>query len=246
MTDWRQRKWFNFGLLLLSAVLVFALIQLGNWQLRRLEWKNALLDAIETRAFGNAVLAPELKFWNEVTADTHAYQRVKIEGTLLHGHELIVRALTELGGGYWVLTPLRREDGSIIWINRGFVPPDKRLRTSRAAPETEFVSLTGLLRMNEPGGTLLQDNDPANNRWYSRDVDAFSVYRSLPEPAPYFIDAGADVSAKEWPRGGLTRLTFSNNHLHYALTWYTMAFLLATATLYTVRLSRRTLHSRIT
>lgn len=239
MTDWRQRKWLNIGLLLLSAVLVFALVQLGNWQLRRLEWKNALLDAIETRAFGDAVLAPELKFWNEVTADTHAYQRVKIEGTLLHGHELIVRALTELGGGYWVLTPLRRGDGSIIWINRGFVPPDKRLRTSRADPETEFASLTGLLRMSEPGGTLLQKNDPANNRWYSRDVDAFSAYRSLPSPAPYFIDVDTTASFREWPRGGLTRLTFSNNHLPYALTWYAMALLLAAGTLYIVWLARR-------
>ena len=239
MTDWRQRKWLNISLLLLLASVVFVLVLLGNWQMRRLEWKTALLDAIETRAFGDPILAPELKFWNEVTADTHAYQRVKIEGTLLHEHELIVRALTELGGGYWVLTPLRRNDGSIIWINRGFVPPDFRLRQARAEPETEAVTLTGLLRMSAPGGTLLQNNDPENNRWYSRDVDAFSAYRELPAPAPYFIDVDIEDPLRTWPRGGLTRLSFSNSHLQYALTWYTMAVLLSAGALYGVWLARR-------
>ena len=53
------------------------------------------------------------------------------EGTLLREHEIFVQALTELGAGYWVLTPLQRENGELLWINRGFVPPDRRDPSSR-------------------------------------------------------------------------------------------------------------------
>ena len=103
----------------------------------------------------------------------------------------------------------------------------------------ERIRITGLLRLVEPDGTLLQANDPAQNRWYSRDVAAFSDYLGLPQPAPFFIDADHAGTPDAWPRGGLTRLDFRNNHLQYALTWYAMALLLVAGTGYVIWLARR-------
>ena len=51
----------------------------------------------------------------------------------------------------------------------------------------------------------------------------------------YFIDAEASATDRGWPRGGLTRLTFRNTHLAYALTWYAMAALFLVAMGYVVR-----------
>ena len=45
---------------------------------------------------------------------------------LLFGREVLVAATTELGQGYWVLTPLRTADGAWLLVNRGFVPPGLR------------------------------------------------------------------------------------------------------------------------
>ena len=81
--------------------------------------------------------------------------------------------------------------------------------------------------MSEPEGTLLEKNDPETGRWYARDVVALSTDAGLSDIAPYFLDQNSDSS--EWPRAGLTHVAFRNPHLSYALTWYSMALLLAGA-----------------
>jgi surfeit locus 1 family protein len=53
------------------------------------------------------------------------------------------------------------------------------------------IALTGLLRIGEPGGGFLRRNDPANDRWYSRDVQALAAARGLRDAAPFFVDAKA-------------------------------------------------------
>ena len=75
MSDWRQRKWTNWALLAVIAAVVFCLVQLGNWQLRRLEWKTALITAVETRSNAPAIEAPGRRDWGTVDAESDAYQR---------------------------------------------------------------------------------------------------------------------------------------------------------------------------
>ena len=101
------------------------------------------------------------------------------------------------------------------------------------------IEVRGLLRLSEPGGTILESNDPKAGRWYSRDVDAFSRTTNLPPPAPYFIDADHIGDPTAWPRGGMTIIQFRNNHLQYALTWYAMALLLTAGMIYLVWLAKR-------
>ena len=88
------------------------------------------------------------------------------------------------------------------------------------------VDVVGLLRISEPKGGFLRDNDPQHNRWYSRDVQAIAQARGLYNVAPYFVDAAKDqdpADAPDHPVGGLTVITFHNNHLVYAFTWYLLA-----------------------
>jgi surfeit locus 1 family protein len=172
-------------------------------------------------------LEPE---WSEVTAANSEYRHVHASGTLLNDRETLVQATTELGAGYWVITPLRLVDGSVILVNRGFVPPERRERSAHQATEaTTPAEVTGLLRMTEPGGAFLRHNDPGANRWYSRDVQAIAAARGLSRVAPFFIDAeapkrGAAASAGS-PVPGLTVIKFHNSHLVYVVTWYTLALM---------------------
>ncbi|MEM6550069.1 MAG: SURF1 family protein [Pseudomonadota bacterium] len=225
--DRRRPLWVDLLLLSLCLAVFLSLIGLGNWQLRRLEWKTALIEAVDTRAYGNSVPAPT----TPVRAETHAYLRVAVSGRFQHERSQRVKAVTELGPGHWLMTPLTAEDG-IFWVNRGFLPAGLQ-DTARTEPHGQ-VTVTGLLRIAEPGGTFLERNRPDQKRWVSRDVEAMSRTAGIRGAAPYFIDADHTGTQGTWPRGGLTVVTFRNNHLSYALTWYAMAVLLLTGMIYVV------------
>ena len=161
--------------------------------------------------------------WGGITERTDAYRRIRATGTFDHAAETRVLAVTELGGGFWIVTPLRTDQG-IVLVNRGFVPDALRDPVSRAAGQVGGrVTVTGLLRMTEPHGGFLRANDPAADRWYSRDVAAIAATRHLGQVAPFFIDADGTPNPGGYPVGGLTVIRFANSHLVYALTWFGLA-----------------------
>lgn len=230
------------NLLILGAIsiAILGLVLLGNWQLRRLDWKLSLIERVENRAFATPVAAPTAAAWSGITRETEEYRRVVIYGRFLHERETLVLALTERGNGYWVLTPLLTPAGETVLINRGYVPAAAANPAQREAGQIDGeISVTGLLRISEPGGIPLRDNDPAAERWYSRDVGAIARARELNNVAPYFIDADDTANPGGLPIGGLTRLYYRNAHLVYALTWYGLALLLAAMTLRVIWLERR-------
>lgn len=216
----------------LAVAGVVALSALGAWQLERRAWKLDLIERVEARIHADPVAAPGPAAWPRITGDD-AYRRVRLEGRFRNDDETLVRAVTALGGGYWVMTPLVADAGFTVLVNRGFVPESARDPATRAAGRVDGeTAVTGLLRTSEPGGGFLRANDPAAGRWYSRDVVAIAAASGLSEVAPYFVDAeptAADAGGAA-PVGGLTVVSFPNNHLVYALTWLALALMLAGAT----------------
>lgn len=210
---------------LLCLVAVFA--ALGTWQVQRLFWKLDLIARVEARIHAEPVPAPS----GTIDAAEDEYRRVTATGLFDHAKSVLVQAVTERGAGFWVVTPLRQADGSTILVNRGFVPADKRSHEARLASELAAgpVFVTGLLRLSEPGGAFLRANDPAGDRWFSRDVAAIAAAKELTNVEPYFIDADATPNMGGLPIGGLTVVTFRNSHLVYALTWYALAIMSAGA-----------------
>lgn len=222
------------GLALLAAILgVAGLVWLGLWQVERQAWKLALIERVETRA--HAVPVPLPGDWSAPDAARDEYLHVTLAGRFRHADETLVQAVTDHGAGYWVLTPLET-DGRMVLVNRGFVPPEARDPATRAAGQIPGeVTVTGLLRMSEPGGGFLRANDPTAGRWYSRDTVAIAAVRGLDPVAPWFVDADATPNPGGLPIGGLTVIAFHNNHLVYALTWFALAFGLGWATVYVIR-----------
>ena len=220
----RARLKLTGALLLLTVV--FAL--LGGWQVQRLFWKLDLIARVEARVHAQPTPAPTRAEWNEISGEKDEYRRVTATGAFSHNKSVLVQAVTERGAGFWVLTPMLREDGSTVLINRGFVPSDRREVGDRAGGELAGnVTVTGLLRISEPGGAFLRSNDPAHDRWFSRDVVAIAAAKGLQDIAPYFIDADAAPNPGELPIGGLTIVRFRNSHLVYALTWFSLAIMSA-------------------
>lgn len=223
----RRRSRYARALLRVLLIASGALfVALGAWQLGRRTEKLALIAAVEQRVNRRAVAAPGPPDWPRITFNGDAYRPVRARGVFLHDRETLVQAVTDAGPGYWVVTPLRTDAGWTVLVNRGFVSPDNRDRAARRAGEpTDPVTVTGLLRITELGGAFLRSNDPVHDRWYSRDVAAIGRARQLESMAPYFIDAGPTPDVGRQPKGGLTVVSFSNNHLQYALTWFGLAAL---------------------
>jgi surfeit locus 1 family protein len=231
-----------------AAVLLIVLFAgLGTWQVQRLQWKLALIERVESRVHSAPAAPPPPARWGQISAESDEYRRVRLSGFFLYSLTTPVQAVSDLGAGWWLVTPLCTTDGYIVLVNRGFVPierggparyPSVRADAASAACARSMGSglrrndVVGLMRMSEPNGGFLRANDSQGNRWYSRDVQAIARARGLYNVAPYFVDAAKDqdpADAPDHPVGGLTVITFHNSHLVYAFTWYLMAVMVAGA-----------------
>ncbi|WP_375429485.1 SURF1 family protein [uncultured Sphingomonas sp.] len=216
----------------LGLVLVAGFVALGAWQLARRGWKLDLIARVEARVAAPPTDAPGPALWPKVDAARFEYARVRVRGRFRHDRETRVQAVTALGAGSWVMTPLITDGGWTVFVNRGFTPGGAR-------PTAGPAIVTGLLRLSEPDAGWPRANDPAAGRWYARDLPAIARARELSGVAPYFIDADAGPDPGSWPRGGLTEVRFRNHHLVYALTWFTLAALVAAALVFLARDGRR-------
>ncbi len=211
-----------------TLVTVVFLVSLGNWQMRRLAWKEGLIAAIAARTHTEPVTLAAAEE-RAARGEDIEYARVKVDGQLLNEREIHLYAFDETyGPGYDVITPLRLADGSAVFVNRGFVPEDLREPAKRqAGQQGGTVTIVGLVRAPEAKRMFVPDNDVARNVWYWRDLDAMAAAVLGTEAAHahhVFVDAEATPAPPGgWPKGGVTRLELPNRHLEYALTWYGLA-----------------------
>jgi len=215
----------------MTVVGIAILISLGNWQMRRLAWKEGLIAAITERTHAEPVPLAGAEA-RAKTGDVE-YLRVKAKGRLINDRELYLYAPdARYGPGFDVITPLKLADGSVVLVNRGYVPQELKDPAARAAgqPDGE-VEIVGLVRRPETAGLFTPTNEAAKNFWYWRDLDAMAAAALGPERprlVPFFIDAEAEPAPPGgWPKGGTTRVELPNRHFEYALTWYGLAAALA-------------------
>lgn len=219
-------RWPRLMIVTLIALIgVGGFARLGIWQVHRLHWKLDLIERVEARVDADPVPAPGPEAWPAITAASDEYRRVSLQGQFRNDQTVLIYTPSDFGPADWVLTPLERDDGTVVMINRGLVPEDLALAGSfDAAPEGE-VMVTGLLRISEDKGWLFsRKNDPENGKWYRRDIGSITSAKGLERAAPYFVDQQLG-DPKAWPRGGQTVVSFRNAHLNYALTWFALSLL---------------------
>lgn len=217
------RPTFSATVSMLLALAI--LLGLGTWQVQRLAWKSDLLSRIEDRVGGEpAALPADLE---AADADAWDYRPVTLTGRYLHEQELHLVARTRDGEtGVHVVTPFVRSDGAEVLINRGWVPIDHRSPDARpdGLPDGE-VTLTAIGRLPEDQAWMQPDNDPARNDWFWPDLQAMADEAGIGDPGPLIFEAVESPAMPEgvYPIAGQTRIDIPNNHLEYALTWYSLA-----------------------
>jgi surfeit locus 1 family protein len=208
---------------LVTLILLAALIALGTWQVQRLHWKLGLIAQVNR----NLVLPP-------VSLDTALrlgkdaeYRRVALTGRFDHAKEAYVYSVIEGGPAYHVVTPLTLDDGRVLLIDRGIVPETKLDPARRRAGQVPgIVRVVGVWRSGSLPGLFTPAPQRARRLWFVRDVAAIAAADHVRVAAPVMIEADATPNPGGWPQGGHTVVSFRNEHLQYAITWYALAIAL--------------------
>lgn len=224
--------------LILPAVLALAalvvLVSLGNWQVRRLAWKEDLIQRVEERISAAPVDLPLIRLRDigdpRHFLDEYEYRPVQLDGVYEPAGE--VRVFTSLsdakgplsGPGYWVLTPFApAATDAVVYVNRGFIPDADK--SAYSPPPAGTTTISGPIRAPELGSWFTPSPDIAARIFYSRDVARIAEATDEPKVIPdFFIDLDASRTPPSGlPQAGETRTIFPNSHLGYAVTWYGLA-----------------------
>jgi len=212
------------GLTIACAILFAILCGLGAWQLERLQWKLKLIETVN----GHMAAAPvSLDRITAMTPDEAQYRRVTLTGRFDHAHEAYVFTTDAGAAVYHVLTPFRVDDGKVLMVDRGEVPKEMLAPAARASgnPSGE-VQVTGVWRAPDAPGAFTPPADVSKRIWYARDLAAIAAADRLTLSAPVVVEADAAPNPGGWPRGGQTVVSFRNQHLSYAVTWFGLAIVL--------------------
>jgi surfeit locus 1 family protein len=220
------------------------LVGLGIWQLDRKVWKENLIAVVTARLSQAPQDLPPPAGWPHLVQGDNEFRHVAFPAEFLPGEEALLYSAGSAfrpdvqGPGYWVFAPARLPGGSIVVVDRGFVPLGAKDPASRAAATPKgIVDITGVLRWPETRGLFTPADELKNNVWYLRDPDAMAKAHHWGEVAPFYVEQELPVPDSGLPKPGKLTVALPDNHLQYALTWFGLA--LALAGVYVTWLAKR-------
>ncbi len=193
-----------------TLLLVSLTTSLGVWQLHRLAWKQALLAQIDAAERSPPVPIP---------SDPTPFQKIAVSGTLdgsravAYADDVRDDAQGNAVMGTHLVEPLLRAGQPPILVDLGWeaYPPH---------PMSGPATVTGFIRPAEHPTWLSATDDPGHRRYYTLDPGRIGSSLGLPAPAPYtLVVLGA--SATPDPQRTLPRPP--NDHLQYAITWFSLS-----------------------
>ena len=186
------------------------LVGLGVWQVQRLEWKRALLAAMEARIAAAPVALPA-----NPDPERDRYLAVTVEGTILPGELQVLDSMKQVGPGFRLIAPFRTADGRRILIDRGFVRETRRDAVRALGPAT----VQGNLLWPQETDSFTPAPDRASNTWFARDVPLMAQALDT-EPVMLVAASQTDPAVTPLP---VDTAGVPNDHLQYAITWFSLA-----------------------
>lgn len=213
---------------------VTILIGLGIWQLDRKTWKENLIATVTSRIAGPPADLPPRSAWTRLVQQTSEFSSVTFPAEFLPDEEVLVYTSGSpfrpdvTVPGYWVFAPAQLAGGSIVLVNRGFVPMDRKDPATRPNGNVRgTVEIVGSMRWPEARGLFTPADDPKTNVLYARDIQAMAAAKKWTAAAPFYIDQEAPVPPGGLPLPGKIEVHLPDNHLGYAITWFGLALGLA-------------------
>ena len=239
MTGLLARRPAVAGFPVFTLVMVAAFAGLGIWQLQRRAEKHALIAILNERLAAAPEALPARSQWNALTPAKDEFRRVSFAATYARLPDAMVYSSGSAvrddvsGPGTWAFLPARLPDRETIVVNTGFVQNTMQDRSQQDRAVGRLVTgqpatLTGYIRFPESAGTLTPPENTARRLWFTRDHLAMARALGWGEDgngvAPFYIDLEQPAPESGIPKPGPLTVHLKDDHLQYAITWFTLAF----------------------
>jgi surfeit locus 1 family protein len=197
----------SFSIFVYSFILIF--LALGTWQVIRLNWKIELINSIEQSLKSEPV---EFNGSNPIN-----FKKIKFEGILDNSKIIYLYSLNENGEpGFDIVNPISINNKSYL-INRGWIPRELKLK-KYLSTNTKFE---GILKLKSKYNYFKPENNLKTNYWFTLKDEDLLNYTGK-EFSPFIIN---NISKQNeiYPKSKQVGANISNNHLKYALTWFSLA-----------------------
>lgn len=222
------------GFAITSLIIVATLLSLGFWQLQRRNEKHALIAALDARLAEAPVALPPSDRWSAMSAATDEFRRVTFTAIYKPQPDAMVYSSGSgvrpdvPGAVTWAFLPAALPGGATVVINTGFVQNtmQDRAQQDRVAKTLITgapVTMTGYLRYPETAGTLTPHDDVSKRLWFNRDQRAMASALGWGDVAPFYIDLETPVPANGIPKPGPLVVRLKDDHMQYAITWFSLA-----------------------
>ena len=235
-------RWILIHLVL--AALTATMVFLGFWQLNRLDQKQATNENVIART---ALPPQEIQLLlNSATTSSASYADLQWRVVTAQGQYLADKSVTIINrsqdatAGYSPVTPFLLENGSVVFVNRGFVP----LAQSTPAPTSGSILLKGYLRTSQTRTFLsaVDSTDPAATEFHRLDLNLLSQRMSQPT-LPMYLQLIEETPAlnSAWPAPTQLPELTEGSHFSYAMQWWFFSLVSLTGW---IVVSRRALRTR--
>lgn len=218
--------WATF--FVLASIVLF--LFLGFWQLHRLSWKERLIAQIQEQ---HALDAKKINLsqiaFNSFDNKNQIYLRGYVKGRYLNEKQIFIGPRTYEGRpGYDVVTPLMVDgSGAILFVNRGWIAHDLLLQARQGDIWLNgAVTITGLLRNPPDAPWFIQDNVPSKGLWTHYNLIQFAREFSFLRFSQllFFAESETGDIHEDFfhPVYEQKPAVMNNNHLGYAVFWFSM------------------------
>lgn len=224
----------TFGMGVVTVVIVAVLLGLGVWQLQRRTQKHLLIAALTERLAAAPQPLPAPSQWPSLTPAQDEFRRVTFSATydtradaMVYSSGSAVRA--DIAGPVtWAFLPVKLADGTTVVVNAGAVQNTMQDRAQQDRAIRRMitgapVTMTGYLRFPETAGLLTPHEDIAKRLWFTRDPRAMAQALHWGDVAPFYIDLESPVPESGIPKPGRLDVQLKDDHMQYAITWFSLA-----------------------
>ena len=208
-----------------AAVGMAILCTLGTWQIIRMGEKAEDLAKLQEHFNQPPVSLADAMARAEKGEDVE-YLKVEAHGTVDVAHTLLKISTRKGMPAFEMIRPLVTTEGNLVLVDDGLAYSP----TATNQQSAEFAVI-GILRKHDKGrGSFDYDNDPAANVWTWWDIPAMLKAASPPEgskPASFILQRLPAPDEKSEPWAIAPQIELANNHLSYAITWFSLAAVLA-------------------
>ncbi|MEM7632675.1 MAG: SURF1 family protein [Pseudomonadota bacterium] len=206
-----MRLWF---LLIVGLVGTGILVWLGTWQVQRLAWKQDLLARIDAQ-----IGADPVPLGDAVTPKLQRYAPVTLNGRFGQGNVRMLASRKSIGPVHRIIRPFDAEGFGRVLVDTGWLPDGAEVP---AAPSASLTLIGNLDAPQEADG-FTPAPDRAANLWFARDVPAMAETLDTQPILVVLRDAPEmNLGVTPWP---VDTAGIPNDHLQYAITWFSLALI---------------------